>query len=395
MTRITVRQVFDTEMLEILYRNNTYAFSSSPPLRERTAWEEIISNRKGVDYFALFADDMAVSNAASTRLTQNLRGRIFSGGGVWGVATAPEARRKGYCRRVMAKLLESECKAGRSISLLYPFRGSFYERLGYTTLPQPRKAIIKPETLARLLEQESGGEIQLQPIAAAYSDFTAFLEQQQKRVHGFAKFDFGDRVQSEKANNWWVAQAMFDGKAEGLMLYDLRGEDVMKFRLRVIRFYYFTSRARYLMLQWIARHIDQANEVELWLAPFEQPETWLADIRPDLQPVFFAPMGRVVNVQAIDGMETGRASFVARITDPLCPWNEGIWQFDGSSGELRVTSGDNADLELHIQGVNALVYGSHDPEDFEMLGWGKVPVHVRDTLLNVFPRKLAFIHEMF
>ena len=395
MKKVHVRQVFDSEMLDILYQANTYAFSASPPLRDRPEWEEIIKARAGVDYFALFEDGTAVSNAATTRLTQHIRGKIFSGGGVWAVATKPEARRKGYCRQVMAGLFASEQAAGRAVSLLYPFRGSFYERLGYTTFPQPRKAIFKPETLEPLLRKDLRGEMRIQPIAEAFDDYVAFIKGHQGRIHGFANFDYGNRAQTEKNNSWWVAQAVFDGQAEGLMLYDLRGEEVMQFRFRAIRFYYSSSRARYLMLQWIARHIDQANQVEIWLAPFEQPETWLSDIRPQLEPVFFAPMGRVVRLEALAGMQTGRAKFTARVRDPLCPWNEGVWNFDGTSGRLEISKADSAELELEIQGLNALVYGTNDPGDFALLGWGRVPDQSRETLLEIFPRKLPFLHEIF
>lgn len=72
-------------------------------------------------------------------MSQQVRGKIFNMGGIWGVATRPEARRQGYCRRVLTELLTAVRDSGAVFTTLYPFRESFYERLGYTTFPCPSK----------------------------------------------------------------------------------------------------------------------------------------------------------------------------------------------------------------------------------------------------------------
>ena len=54
----------------------------------------------------------------------------------------------------------------------------------------------------------------------------------------------------------WLAKAIVDGEQVGLMLYKLEGGSVTNYTLRVSRFYSQTSQARYLLLGWIARHID-------------------------------------------------------------------------------------------------------------------------------------------
>jgi predicted acetyltransferase len=74
--------------------------------------------------------------------------------GVWGVATAPAARRNGYCRRAMAALLAAARADGQAFSTLYPFRESFYERLGYVTYPLTRIARSAP--LVLLPAKETG-----------------------------------------------------------------------------------------------------------------------------------------------------------------------------------------------------------------------------------------------
>ena len=152
---------------------------------------------------------------------------------------------------------------------------------------------------------------------------------------------------------------------------------------------------KYMLLEWIARHIDQARKAEIWLPAYEQPNTWLTDIRPKLEPVFFAPMGRVLNVTETEGMKTGSGSFRAKISDPDCPWNNGIWQFDGTSGELMISPAQTADCHLTIQGISALVYGVNDPNDFALRGWGDPSSVVMDVLRAMFPPRLPYLHEYY
>ena len=47
-------------------------------------------------------------------MIQNVRGKLFDANGVWGVATAPAARRNGYCRQAMAALLAAGRAEARS-----------------------------------------------------------------------------------------------------------------------------------------------------------------------------------------------------------------------------------------------------------------------------------------
>jgi hypothetical protein len=63
-------------------------------------------------------------------------------------------------------------------------------------------------------------------------------------------------------------------------------------------------------------------------------------------------------------MPTGDGHFAARIHDPLCPWNEGCYQFETVDGLLTVRPASDADCDLAIQALSALVYGTRDPGDF-------------------------------
>jgi predicted acetyltransferase len=327
-------------------------------------------------------------------MTQNVRGKLFPASGVWGVVTLPATRRKGYCKQTMRSLLAAEYKSGKVFSNLYPFRESFYEKLGYITLPLPTIAKVTPSALAPLLGKDLGGTIELKLIGEAFETYREYLTGMRPWVHGMAFFDVGDKIVADR-NRQWVALAKVNGEIEGLMLYNLQGEEVTKFNFVAYRFYYTTSRGRYLLLDWVARHIDQADRTEIWLPPYEHPETWLADIQVKIESQVRAPMSRVLNVAEIGGMETGEGSFSVSIIDSICPFNEGKWKLESIEGRLKVSKSNHADCELTIQGITALVFGTHDPHDFWLRGWGNPTSEIQSVMRTMFQPRLPFLHEYF
>jgi predicted acetyltransferase len=394
MTNLTIRPLQGEELLDVLYNHGMYAFHASPPFSDKEEWAKITRERKGVTYHALFEDGNAVASAASTSMTQNVRGKLFPAGGVWGVVTLPAARRKGYSRQVLASLLLAEKDAGKVFSNLYPFRESFYERLGYVTHALPIIARLSPSSLVPLLGKDHGGEVELKLIGDAFETYREYLTKLRLQVHGMAFFDMGDKMVAQQ-NKLWVALAKVNGEIEGLMLYNLHGEEVTKFNFGAYRFYYSTSRSKYLLLNWVARHIDQVDKVEIWLPPYEHPETWLADIQVKIESQVRAPMSRVLNVAQIGGMETGEGSFCAIIADPICPFNEGKWKFESIEGRLQVSKTDDADCELTIQGLTSLIFGTHDPQDFPLRGWGNPTPEIQSIMRLMFPPLTPFLHENF
>jgi predicted acetyltransferase len=394
MTRTTIREIHGDEMLEVMYWLPAYALRSSPPMGDKAARQETLKQREGVIYFALFEDNIPVACVSSTPLTQQVRGAMFGIGGIFDVATHPAARHKGYSRRVLARLMAAIREDGRPLSCLYPFRESFYERLGYATFPLPRTAILTPLTLLPLLKRNLGGQVELVLSGDGFDTYRDYSRKLRQHIHGMALFDKVPKATVQR-NNFWLALAKVNDELVGLMMYDLRGERETEYNLRALRFYYHTSQGKYLLLEWIARHADQANQVEMWLPPFEQPETWLADIQVTTESAIRAPMGRVLDVAKIGGMQIGPGCFSARLTDPLCPWNEGMWQLESVDGVLQVSAADKAACSLSIQALSALIYGTHDPDDFAIRGWGNPSPEVQEIMRTMFPPMLPYLHEYF
>lgn len=389
-----IREVTGDEALEIFYWLSSYCFHASPPMLNKEEWQTMVRQRVGNRYFALFQDGKPAAGTAILPMTQQVRGSLLRMGGIYDVVTHPADRRKGYVRQLMGVALAEMRAEGMALSCLYPFRESFYERFGYTALPQTRKVSLDPQTLAPLLKQNLGGQVTLLPISEGYAEFRAYLRRYQQRTHGFALFENEDWGWA-KRDRFWLALARVKDEVVGLMLYRLRGEEVTKFTFDVMRFYYHTSPGRYLLLEWIARHIDQAERAELILPPSELPETWLADMKVTTETFWIAGMGRALDLSGLSGLTCGAGRFTARVRDPYAPWNEGAWAFESQDGRLRISPAQQTDCELSVQALSALVYGTHDPADIIPRGWGNPDGSTQVQMRSLFPRMLPYLHEFF
>ncbi|MGD8456224.1 MAG: GNAT family N-acetyltransferase [Anaerolineales bacterium] len=394
MSEITIRKVEGDERVDIFHWFNHYAFNPSLPYPDKEETAKRIAEREGVDYLVLFEDDEPVSTIASTPLIQNVRGEIYEVGGVFDVITHPNARRKGYAYRLLTEIFEAIKGAGQPFTCLYPFRESFYERMGYVTFPQPLKAKFIASGLAPLLKADIPGGVEIMLIGEGYLIYRDYLVEFQKHIHGAAYFKHVEPSLLERATSW-LAVAKVNGEIEGVMVYTLKGNGPVGFDFRAQRFYAHTIQGRYLLLNWIARHIDHAGEVELWLPPAEQPNTWLSDLGIKTEPAWLPGMGRVLDVSQIAGMHVGPGRFSIELNDPSCPWNEGVWTFEEVDGKLQVEKGKKVDCCINIQGLSALIYGTNDPACFAIRGWGRPKPEVQAIMRDMFPLKKPYLLEYF
>jgi len=394
MTAVEIKQLQGDEKWDVLHALTLYAFQASPPLMEKDEWIEKAKDRQQDIIWGLFEHGEPVACAAESVMKQGIRGRTFSMSGIWGVATHPEARRRGYAKELLQQTLSFARENGRAVSCLYPFRESFYERLGYATFPHPKKAIFETQALAPVLNLNLDGTVEMVSIKEGYDLYEDFLTRYHPRVHGMALSTSGHRHRAAE-NESWLALAKREGRVIGLMVYSLEGEIITQFKMKVKQFYYLDSLGKYLLLHWIARHIDQAKEVELWLAPDERPETWLADLKLTIRQLHIPPMGRVLDVKKLEGMNVGPGRFLVHIKDAYCPWNEGVWRFESEAGSLQVSPASGPDFSLTINGLSALIYGTHRLEDFMYRNWGSPSPSQVKTLQAMFPIKSPYLHEFF
>jgi predicted acetyltransferase len=394
MHRTEIRRVASEELLTHKYKLQ-YALGSSPPLARPSEQEKELLTpyfNNGVNLL-LFDGDELLGGLVSSNMTQNVRGKLLPMSGVWDVAILPEGRRRGYALRLAQALCAALHEEGLVVSTLYPFRESFYARQGYVTFSQSFTVTFNPRPLSSLLNFPLLGRVTRHRYSEVFDEVRPYLRfLQEKQFHGFAlRPDACERVKLNWYDPWVALARNDDGELIGLMSYTIDG---YKGRLVADRFLYHTRTGKYLLLEWLARHIDQVKKVSLSIPPQGHPEKWWPDLALHWAPNA-RPMGRIIEVAALQGLEVGEGSFTAVIDDPLCDWNEKAFSFSSDNGRLVVEQVGRASSSLRIQALSALVYGTHDPADFNVLGWGDPSPDLQAEMRRMFSRKRPYLHEKF
>jgi predicted acetyltransferase len=398
-----VRAVEGEELLDTAFALRAYAFEPSPPPAPQ---ERADRRRRMVRYLAGsrvlvgFDAGAPVATATSLPMTQTVRGTVLPMAAIAAVATHPAQRRQGVARDLVGRLLAEGAGQGQAVSCLYPFRESFYGRLGYVGLPQLRIASFDPRMLAPLLGADLGGSVRLLPMAEAFQPYRDLLARVQPDVHGMALRAEPASFRLRDQDAWVALASGEDGEPVAAMTYRIDG---WRGELHGDGVFAGTVPGRYLLLQWLARHVDQVRTATLSLPPGTLVENWWYDLEAAVtsRTDFVTPMARVLSVPGLAGIGCGTGEVAVRLTDPFCPWNEGVHTLagqpvPGGGSALAVARGGAAQVTLTVQGLSALVYGGYDAAELAIRGWGDPEPAVQRRLRALFPPPpLPYLYEEF
>lgn len=346
------------------------------------------------------SDPEAVAVVGGIPLRQNVRGLIVPMLGVSGVASHPAARRRGHVRMLLNRLHLDMRDEGHVTAILYPFRPTFYERFGYVGFPKPRSIRLHARGLRRV---ELPGSVTLHRTGeeSAAREGRQYLQDRMRTRHGFALAG-EERHRADTGDDHWVVYARDEsGAVIGMLQYrtgsfggELRGRDFLT----------SSPLGRALLLQWLARHVDQYETFSFELPPDERPDLWDTDIvvedRTRIEsPTHSAPMGRILSLEGLSGMAVGAAArtTIEVVDDPLVA---GTWTLDGTDpAGLQIRPADSSDgrpgATLTAHGLAGVLFGTLDPVELELRGFGSASPEATAALRTLFPRAWPHVYSTF
>ncbi|MEV0721834.1 GNAT family N-acetyltransferase [Micromonospora purpureochromogenes] len=392
-----IRRLAAEERLTTSFPLQAYAFEASPLSSERVeAFHRYLPYNKGNRTLVVDEGGETQAAASAVPMRQNLRGRVLPMAGVAGVATHPLARRRGHVRALLHQLLDEMRDEGHPLSALYPFRAGFYERFGYVGLPRARTARFSPADLDPLLRAELPGEVTWERIGTGYPGYRAFTERCVRERHGFAIFPEFRAVGLRDRDDRWLITARIDGTTMGALTYriddhggELQGDDLLA----------ADPYARALLLQFLARHVDQVDRITLQIPADELPELWLTDLAVHVEalvsrPGSPAPMARLLSLDALAGLPAGPGRVRVELVGDR--WLAGTHLLDGTTGHLELATGGPApSATLTAAGLSALAYGVLDPAEVDVRGLGSIGPDAAAELRRLFPRHLPYLFADF
>ncbi|MHA2357777.1 MAG: GNAT family N-acetyltransferase [Candidatus Heimdallarchaeaceae archaeon] len=395
MAKIEIKE-FKGEEMDHAIDLAFYAFAPSPGSSEKM--QQLKPYFKEDTAYVLYEDDNPVSALVCKPIPQNVRGVIKSMCGIQNVATHPEARRKGYSKKLMVEAFDYMKRNNIVFSTLYPFKEAFYERLGYITFPQIRTAEITASNLEPLISLDINGYVERIEIKNGFEVYKKFLHQVREQIHGMGVKADAELERVKNESPYWLAVAKEDKEVLGIMTYKITS---FWKEIKVRDFYYLNSQGKYLLLKFLAKHADQVKEIHLPIRPNEFPETWINDTfwgekgkikSRDWVP---CPMGRVVIIEEINGLIVGTGKISIKITDDFCEWNNNVFTFESKDGILHVDKSENYDCELSIQGLSAIIYGNYNLDDFSFKSWGDLNEESKEKIKQLFPQYSPHLHADF
>lgn len=364
-----IRNVLPTEAYESA-RLYAYAFKSDIPERRQAMQDEegenaqhTARNRRNFDnLLGFFHNGKLAAQIVVNRLHAYVQGRSFAMGGIGGVASWPEFRRKGMVGRLMVHSLQFMRDRGETLSYLAPFSYPFYRRYGWELALERKSYTVPTSHIPRF--KDDPGRIERVELPDDW-------EVLNKLYHPYAKQFSGMVVRSEES---WVMGWRFKNKY-AIVRYDANDEpdayliyDAKSSEMNVIEFVYLNEVARKSVWNFIANHDSMFPRVKL-LAPVDDPLPFLMDnpwTSQEINPFF---MTRVVDVAAFlrqyafaaDGADQ---TFYWTIQDEYAPWNDGTFKVCVRGGEAEVSMVDVETVEnelLHlkctIQTFSAMMVG--------------------------------------
>lgn len=287
--------------------------------------------------------------------------RVMTGGGeanavgFAGVATAPEARRRGYVAALLRHACDELRTKGVAFNILHPFKQSFYGRFGWAPFMERRVYRGAPELFAAfrhstgVMERIDGRRIS--DLNAIYTDALCGR--------------FGPIVRDA---NWWEQRVLrkrlqplhgyiwrdADGQARSYLIYHFEtGNDNIK-RLICREIIARDPEARAQLFAFLANHDSQCAEV-VFRAPADAPMNLLMPdpLRCEVEPHFSLRIIDVVGaLEALTYPSRVAGRIAIALNDDWLPNNHGVFTLEFADGACRcicLPDGSTADLTCNIR----------------------------------------------
>jgi predicted acetyltransferase len=343
--------------------------------------------------------------------TARIRGRFHRMGGVSAVASPPEHRRRGVVRRMVGGLHAELREEGVAFAALWPFKYSFYRRLGYARVNDYARVTVPPAELEGAVPDADGEFVRLSPDDWERLD----------AVHAAAATE---PLALDRTEDWWRTRVFQswetdpfvygwerDGDLRGYLVYSVREDDGAGDgggnedgkTLAVGELAGVDREARGHLLRFCRNHDSQVARVRLFgrddLRPFDR----LDDPRAADVEVNPGPMFRLVDVaaglEALAYPEDVAGEVVLRVADDQCEWNDDTYRLAVSDGAATCERADaDPDVSLGVGALSRLAVGSHSLDRLETLDEATVSAgadEARETLDRAFPPTEPFLREGF
>ncbi|UNK16279.1 GNAT family N-acetyltransferase [Paenibacillus sp. N3/727] len=360
-----LRQLRQNEF-EASVKLSEYAFQYTQTPEEKESSKQLF---KPEQFWGIFDGEELQAKLTIIPFQIYLQGKVVDMGGIAGVATWPENRRKGHVSTLLKHALQEMKSQGQTISFLHPFSIPFYRKFGWELYTEYKKYTIPVQKFPPKIDFPGKIVRDLTDISVLNSLYQSFVNRYN-----------GTLVRDEV---WWkqsvlqesVHSAVYfsaDGEPQGYVLYELKDKVI-----ECDEFIYLNEEARSALWTFFSNHDSRIEQVMMMMVPGDDQLPYMLPeprITQELVPYF---MARIVDLKSFIEQYSFEANIEAELTisvkDSAATWNNGSWKLsvnkDGRADVIQLSSNDDnqTDISTDIQTLSALFMGYKRPRELHQM----------------------------
>jgi len=352
--------------------------------------------------WAAFENGKMMSGMVVNNYTIRMNGHNVQMGGIGGVVTKPEARGKGYVRRIMRPVFDEMREMGQVYSALYPFSFPYYRNFGYEMCYPRQYVTVNMDQLSKfpypnnITPHEPNDAIE--PYMQIYNAFIANRNMAVVRDEAAWKRMLKRDPYLKREFTFLNRDA--NGTPNAYVLYGVNKSNDTNY-LNIRELCWTEPAGLHAMLGFFGKLSAEFRGIQ-WNVP---DGLNLQAILPDPYSVTWENkaivMNRIVDVPAVLAMQPapiGNGVLTIGVTDAFIPENTGLYRIEWERGRLSVSknaeSFATADMETNVTALAQLTTGYISAAEVRY----RNDTVVRDKVVELallFPKKDLYMLEGF
>ena len=333
-----------------------------------------------------------------------VRGVLMRMGGIAAVATKPDQRKKGHVSVLLSESLKVMRENKQYISVLYPFKFSFYRRYGYINCADFSWLISTPRNI--LLPKD------FQPLEIkeiSHDESYELIHPIRKRIGQKFNFIIFDDAKNWKFHNLSKKSKIYiiieNDENVGYFIYKRqKTKGRWDLRLTFQNVVVDSVRAQLTVLDFVKKHTDQNKDFQMNFHGDEPVFDYFDNLWDGDDFNYHesgGPMFRVIDIEkAIESLEFDEkldAPFTIKIDDEYAPWNNDFMNIVISKGKTKVSrvKEQEVDLQTDIKAFTQLFVGYRSIYELDDANKVIVKKDTQNKINKIFPKRITRLHTSF
>lgn len=377
-----------------------YAFETAKNNYGDLKWP---SDKIPIDWhYGAFDGEQLVAGTGIIPFEIRMRSQDFKMYGVGGVASKPEYRNLGIIREIMVKIFKDMYDNNIPLSVLYPFKLSFYEMLGY-----------------KLVDDHFAYEFKISDVIYRESDYymkeIERINDDIRKVYDRAILNF-DYIAKRPEIQYWRGLyknnykfICYNGNQPVgyvIIIFTKKNEEVwLKHPEKTIviqESFWLDQKAKQTIFNFLWSHRDQRKYIGGVFSANENIIDLLKTPRIKSRRVMDNSLLRIIDIKTVLGnlrYPLDDFSIIFHIHDEFCPWNNGFFILTSEEKEINVEFHDSsekkADATIDVSYLAQLLAGFRTVKDLLEFGFISVNYEKLELLQDLFPLTNNYFHDFF